>query len=41
MLNFDMRLAEGETRPGIDLVMQGVGVSHPDRDPKVEIRAIQ
>jgi cytochrome P450 len=40
MLNFDMRLAEGETRPGIDLVMQGVGISHPDRDPKVEIRAI-
>jgi hypothetical protein len=41
MLNFDMRLAEGESRPGIDLAMQGVGVSHPDRDPKVEIRVIQ
>eukprot|EP00797_Seminavis_robusta_P027230 Sro508_g156750.2 (322) ;mRNA; r:27653-28618 len=38
MLNFDMRLAEGETIPGIDRSNIGVGVCHPDREVKVEIR---
>lgn len=36
--NFDMKMADGETRPGIDLTMMGIGVTHPDKDPKVEIR---
>jgi cytochrome P450 len=39
MLNFDMRLAEGESIPGVDLTNQGVGVSHPEREIMVEIRA--
>jgi cytochrome P450 len=38
MLNFDMRLAEGESIPGVDLTNQGVGVSHPEREVTVQIR---
>lgn len=38
MLNFDMRLAEGETIPGIDLANQGLGVSHPDKEIHFEVR---
>ncbi|CAB9522261.1 25-hydroxycholesterol 7-alpha-hydroxylase (Fragment) [Seminavis robusta] len=41
MLNFDMRLAEGETIPGIDLTNIGVGVCHPEREVKVEIKRRQ
>lgn len=39
--NFDLRIPNGETRPGINLAMQGIGISQPDRDPKVEIRQRQ
>jgi oxysterol 7-alpha-hydroxylase len=41
MLQFEMRLAPGETRPGVNLAQQGIGVNHPERDPKVEIRLRQ
>ena len=38
MQAFDIRLVEGESLPGIDPSMIGIGVCHPDRDVKIEIR---
>ena len=40
LTRFDMRLVDDkEGPPLIKYDMQGVGVSHPDRDPRLEIRA--
>eukprot|EP00550_Attheya_septentrionalis_P006736 CAMPEP_0198294484 /NCGR_PEP_ID=MMETSP1449-20131203/22548_1 /TAXON_ID=420275 /ORGANISM="Attheya septentrionalis, Strain CCMP2084" /LENGTH=496 /DNA_ID=CAMNT_0043994445 /DNA_START=149 /DNA_END=1639 /DNA_ORIENTATION=+ len=41
MINFDMVLVDGERHPNINPAMQGIGVSHPDHDPKIEIRLKQ
>ena len=38
MVNFDMRIVEGESKPDINYAMQGVGVSQPDRKVMIEIR---
>jgi len=37
-VTLDMRLVEGESRPGILYGLQGISVAHPDRDPKMEVR---
>jgi len=39
MQSFDIKLVEGETIPGIDPAMVGIGVCHPARDVKVQIRS--
>lgn len=41
MLNLELRLVEGESRPGVDLAMQGIGVSFPDGDIQVQVRPRQ
>ena len=41
MQSFDIRLVPGESRPDIDPAMVGIGVCHPNRDVKVEIRRRQ
>lgn len=41
LLQFDMRLPNGETIPDIDISKQGLNVSHPERDVKMEIRLRQ
>jgi len=38
MVNFDMRIVDGESKPDINYAMQGVGVSQPDRKVMIEIR---
>ena len=38
MVNFDMRIVDGESKPDINYAMQGVGVSQPDREVMIEIR---
>ena len=38
LLQYDMHLAPGETRPGIDLTRQGMSVGVPVRDVRIEIR---
>mmetsp|Transcript_18345 Transcript_18345/g.25239 ORF Transcript_18345/g.25239 Transcript_18345/m.25239 type:complete len:515 (-) Transcript_18345:520-2064(-) len=35
---FDLRLMSSESSPQIDYSSQGVGISHPDRDPTIEVR---
>jgi cytochrome P450 len=38
LLNYDVRLKDGETRPEIDFTRQGMSVSVPERDVDIEAR---
>merc|ERR1711862_103321 len=38
MTNFDMKICEGETHPQINFAAQGIGISVPDRDVKIDIK---